>query len=221
MGVYGLPEYALIWKHWPMESGPQICALRASGRRTSGSESTGWPTPTLDAKDWSPEAAASFARGERNTTHNLDLGGAVQMVTGWPTPMAGSPATETYNEAGNTDSSRKTTALVSGWNTLRATDGSNGGPNQSGALPNDAHLAGWATPTSRDHKDGASTLENTPINGLLGRQVSLSPALTEKRGALNPAFSLWLMGFPTVWALCAARVTRSSRKSRRSSLAPT
>lgn len=32
---------------------------------------------------------------------------------------------------------------------------------------------GWATPTVRDHKDGASTLDNTPINGLLGRQVSL------------------------------------------------
>lgn len=33
---------------------------------------------------------------------------------------------------------------------------------------------------------------------------------------LNPAFSLWLMGFGIEWALCAARVTRSSRKSRRS-----
>src|SRR6185436_896903 len=26
----------------------------------------------------------------------------------WPTPMAGTPASENYNEAGNTDSSRKT-----------------------------------------------------------------------------------------------------------------
>lgn len=29
----------------------------------------------------------------------------------------------------------------------------------------------WGTPTARDHKDGASTLENTPVNGLLGREV--------------------------------------------------
>lgn len=31
----------------------------------------------------------------------------------------------------------------------------------------------WGTPTSRDHKDGATTLENTPVNGLLGRQAIL------------------------------------------------
>ena len=84
-------------------------------------------------------------------------------------------------------------------------------------LDDAATLAGWATPTTRDHKDGASTLENTPINGLLGRQVSLLSVSTEKRAALNPRFSLWLMGFPTAWARCAERVTRSSRKSRRSS----
>lgn len=39
--------------------------------------------------------------------------------SGWPTPMAGSKGTDTYNEAGNTDSSRKTVALV-GWPTPRA-----------------------------------------------------------------------------------------------------
>jgi len=32
----------------------------------------------------------------------------------WPTPMAGSPATDQYNAAGNTDSSRKTVALLAG-----------------------------------------------------------------------------------------------------------
>jgi hypothetical protein len=88
--------------------------------------------------------------------------------------------------------------------------------------------AGWATPTTRDHKDGASTLENVEINSLLGRQVSLSPALTAspdasqptRRASLNLAFSLWLMGYRTEWARCAARVTRLSRKSRQRSSEP-
>ena len=41
----GSPLYALTWKHWDMLSGPRICALRASVRRTSGSDCGGWATP--------------------------------------------------------------------------------------------------------------------------------------------------------------------------------
>ena len=33
----------------------------------------------------------------------------------------------------------------------------------------------WMTPTARDHKDGATSLANTPVNGLLGRQVLTTP----------------------------------------------
>ena len=63
-----------------------------------------------------------------------------------------------------------------------------------------AKFAGWATPTGRDHKDGASTLENTPINGLLGRQVSLSTAPMVRRGQLDPTLVRWLQGYPPAWA---------------------
>jgi hypothetical protein len=48
-----------------------------------------------------------------------------------------------------------------------------------------------------------------------GTEPNGSPAATGKRAALNPAFSLWLMGYPTEWASCGALVTRSSRTSRR------
>ena len=76
----------------------------------------------------------------------------------------------------------------------------------------------WATPTTRDHKDGnAASCQNVPINCLLGRQVHLSgsPAETASSDQLNPAFSLWLQGYPTAWGRCAVRVMPSSRKSRR------
>lgn len=43
--------------------------------------------------------------------------GSTSERSGWPTPMAGTPAQKGYNEAGNNDSSRKTVALVSGWPT--------------------------------------------------------------------------------------------------------
>ena len=82
--------------------------------------------------------------------------------------------------------------------------------------------AGWPTPTA---SDATFTLEQAlkeairkgPTNTLgtcaaltgwatpkiLGRQVNLSPAMTAKRGVLNPAFSLWLMGYPKHWMAAA------------------
>ena len=46
-------------------------------------------------------------------------------------------------------------------------------------LSNAALLA--ATPTVRDHKDGATNLDNTPINSLLGRQVLLASIPTPRK----------------------------------------
>lgn len=257
LGVNGSPEYALTWKRWAMPSGPAICALRASARRTSGNDSTGWPTPRVCsaqaaeitdeavAKCWeaspnletvvtrvlftgwptpnTPSGGRSIDPSKMSSTgvtldgrkHTVSLEHVVRFA-GWPTPMAGNAGTENYNPAGNTDSSRKTVELV-GWNTPRATDGSNGGPNQTGgALPADAALAGWATPTTRDHKDGTSE-GSAPVNSLLGRQVWLSPAQTEKRGALNPRFSLWLMGYPAAWVCCGVQAMLSVRSARKRS----
>ena len=54
MDGLGSLEYKLIWKHWDMPWGPPICALRASARRTSGKDCSGWPTPdarVFEAKD--------------------------------------------------------------------------------------------------------------------------------------------------------------------------
>jgi len=69
----------------------------------------------------------------------------------------------------------------------------------------------WMTPTARDHKDGATSLANTPVNGLLGRQV-LSTRMAgngscEQRRTLNPLFVEALMGWPTEWTGFASVAT--------------
>jgi DNA (cytosine-5)-methyltransferase 1 len=195
----------------------------------------GWPTPRVSDKTAGRTLDSEGRRVSPSGVFGANLSDLAQ-TAGWPTPMAGTPAQNGNNAAGNNDSSRKTVELVSGWPTPRVqntrttqlrTDQEKGHKSnlEEVVCLVGGSMAGWATPTTRDHKDGASTLDNTPINSLLGRQATLSPAPTEsgdespptKRASLNPAFSLWLMGYPIEWAHCAARVTRSRRKSRQPS----
>ena len=77
----GSALYALTWKPRGTDSGPPICALRASAPRTSDSGSTGWPTPVVnDAKG----SDYSYSQGNKDAPV-LKLGGAAKLA-GWPTP---------------------------------------------------------------------------------------------------------------------------------------
>jgi hypothetical protein len=161
----------------------------------------------------------------------------------WATPMAGTPAQKGYNEAGNTDSGRKTVALAS-WPTSSARDWKSSASNQHGInarpLNEVARLSSWPTPTLHDAERGgqekramAETRHGSNLQDFAltahGPTSSGSPARTESKGQLNPAFSLWLMGFSSAWVRAApskanrgrgcsgARATRLSRKLPQSS----
>ena len=194
MGATGSPEYVLTWKRWDMQSGPPICALRALGRRTSDSGCSGWPMPCAMAMNVGADPEKHMARLARlKAKHGngngagLTLGMACNLVAGWPMPMAGSPGTDTYNPAGNNDSSRKTVALATGWATPRASDAE-----KASGMSIARRASGKALDTLLDQ-----------VKATTGRAPDGSPALTEKRGALNPAFSLWLMGYPAAWLFAA------------------
>lgn len=100
--------------HFPAHSPEYIAAKMAQGHGMANLNDrvqlAGWATPTANQPGGTPE---------QHMQRNLDMGRSVATVTdlgmqasyflaGWPTPMAGTPAQNGNNAAGNNDSSRKT-----------------------------------------------------------------------------------------------------------------
>lgn len=93
----GSTLYLLTWKHWDMPLGRRICALRASAPRTSGNDSSGWPTPTATQIRNTLEnyraMKANMASGKRTAITHLNL--MVRTIVG-PVP-SGSLAMTDYD----------------------------------------------------------------------------------------------------------------------------
>lgn len=180
-----------------------------------------WATPTVGVVTGGQNPTTGGQMGIRwqalnwAAAHGAELESATPS-TNWPTPdtqnhrdgsvrreeQKGSHALSLHHavDAWATPTQSMTTGA--------GTEGRDGGPNLQ------TQSEQWATPTSRDWKDGTNPSENVPTNALLGRQApryshlgpesesdgqpSSESGQTSRR-QLNPKFVELLMGLPENW----------------------
>ena len=193
---YGSMVYRQAWKVRATPSGFTFLAHTASARTTSGSGCTGWRTPKANesAEDVDSVTARRQLRrenGDTKTGNLLNLSQEAQLA-GWPTASC-------RDAKGRTGQASQATQKAKG--------------HERKILAETAELAGWRSPQSANATQGPKSDEHfqacqatnksqitlTDQVAAFGPTSSSSPAGTERRGVLNPAFPLWLMGFPATW----------------------
>jgi hypothetical protein len=154
----------------------------------------------------SPEFAAKQWEHPRGKDLSVEV-----TLAGWPTPMAGTPKTESYNEAGNNDSSRRTVELAAWPSPCTPNGGRSMSTEQMDATGK--LLDGRKHTASLEHAVKFAGPMRFTASGLM---LTGSDAGMENGGQLNPAHSRWLMGAPPEWDgfACTAMQSLSQRRKR-------
>ena len=231
----------VIWKPWTTPWGQCLSRPRARVRTTceigSGLWATiratdgakggpnmsfgagGQPLPAMAA--WStPHSSSSTGAGSQGRSGGMNI---QTMVAGvWQTPVADdAPDREKGKINSRGEAKLSGQAVQATWPTTTTRDHKDGHYQPNVPINGLLGRMVWPTPTS--------LAKSTDTNNEAGNSAGLvairkhamashgSSAPTEKRGALNPEFVCWLMGYPIEWVNCAGSETRSTRARRQRS----
>lgn len=195
-----------------------------------------WPTPTVA----DVQGGRKTRSGARNTEPLLN--GLMAEASSWTTPCSTeSGAREGKYAQGGTALTTQMMHAPSPWVTPSARDWKDspgmateaGERNRIDQLPRqmsqEPQASAWPTVTSLSFKDSHQPGNSRSMNRMLdlaegtaltGPTPSGSSVTTAKRGAPNPIFAFWLMGFPEEWICGALEAMRSYRKQRSKRSAP-
>lgn len=223
MDVNGSPECVLTWKHWDMRSGVPICALRGRPRRKSDRDFSGWHSAkATDGTKGGPDGRKGQV--DLNFIGSLSIWPTMDACVfqdgeSLETWLARRELLKEAKQNGNGCGTPLTmAALLSGRGEELCSPSTSPAEKTSKHSANEGHsfliLTGWATPSSRDWRSDRSQKTTEELYGnkglplarqALGAILKSSSVTMEKAtfasGALNPAFVLWLQGYPEEW-LC-------------------
>ena len=179
----GTPEQATERKRRANEAGAGMGEAPTAINHQA--QLSGWTSPRAHDSKGGRSKGQKDIHGTRHGCADLPADAA---LTGWPTPMAATPAQNGNNYAGNTDSARRTVGLS--WGPIAETEAAEYPP---------PPMMGPARLTAD------------------GRLLIGSSAAMDSGGQLNPELPRWLMRLPAGWASCAPTETASMLKRQRAS----
>lgn len=233
----GSIEYSQIWKQKVTPAGLPYWAHTARARRTSDSEFTGWPSVTTCSGGANSNRENRSESGGPNLQEIAATApwNSPQARDHFPAHRADYIAEK--KAEGHGMGNLNDQAMLTPWRTPTAMDGNRGSepprPHDTGiALSQQVLFNPWSSPSARDHKDspGMATTGINPDGSIRNRtdqlprqavliigeisQSSTAPTVKpdESRGALNPFFSMYLMGYPVSWAMTGIRALLDLKK---------